>query len=311
MNQLSKLRTADLNLLVALRALLETRNVSRAAEELGLSQPAASHALNRLRDTFGDQLLVRSGRTMVATPKAELLLPKVRELLAGIESILDNEEEFSAPTSQRTFVIATNGFAAQRLVMPLVRAVSEEAPGANVHMVSLMDDNIRELLADGRVDLALLSMPMTSLPESLMMRLLFNDPFVTTVRAGHPFTKQAPDAKAFADALHILVSPKGDAVGAVDRGLAELGLRRRIVTVLPDYLVVPSLLRETDYVITTTRSIASILSEQSGLVQISPPPGLVDIRGGLYALWHERVQNDPASQWLRRLVLRVSEAVKE
>lgn len=309
MKQLSKLRTTDLNLLVTLKVLLETRNVSRAAEEMGLSQPAASHALNRLRDVFQDQLLVRSGRNMVPTPKAELLLPKVREILDGLEEILQSNEEFVPATSDRTFVVVTNGYAAQRMLAPLVSQVIEEAPNVNLQIRSASPDDVRDLLAEGLADMALISAPMSALPESLMMRLLFTDPFVATAREGHPLAQGPVDVEAYAGASHVLVSSNGEPFGAVDKGLASSGLRRRVALVLPDYLAVPSILLETDYIITTTRSIAGMLGEHPGLVHFEPPSGVVDIPGGLHVLWHERVHSDPTNQWLRRLILRVAESL--
>ena len=306
MKDITKLRSTDLNLLVTLKVLLETRNVSRAAEELGLSQPAASHALNRLRETFQDPLLVRSGRSMVTTSKAELLLPKVRELLGGIEEILDTETAFDPLTSQRTFVVGTNGYASNAVLARLVEFLVAQAPQVNLHVVSVHED-VRELLAEGRIDVALLSSSMERLPESLMVRQLFRDLFVTTVRRGHPLATGEVTMARYAEQRHILVSPAGDRVGAVDQRLADAGLRRRVALVLSDYLAVPGILKTSDLVITTTRTIATMLGEHPDLVQVKPPAEVLGIAGGLHALWHERVQHDSANRWLRELILRASE----
>lgn len=309
MKELSKLRRTDLNLLVTLRTLLESRNVSRAADDLGLSQPAASHALNRLRDVFQDQLLVRSGRSMVPTPKAEQLLPKIQDILVSLEEILELEDEFVPEASARTFVIATNGYAAQRLLAPIALALQEEAPNVDLRVIASHTEGVRELLAEGRADVALLSAALDMLPEALMMRQLFNDPFVSTVREDHPFVREGVTLESYADARHVLVSSNGEPFGAVDRGLASQGLRRRVALVLPDYMSVPAILHASDYVITTTQSIAKMFGEHSGLAHVAPPPGVIEIQGGLHALWHERVHADPTNQWIRRLILRVAEGL--
>lgn len=302
----SKVRATDLNLLVTLAAILETQNVSRAAEDLGLSQPAVSHALNRLRETFDDALLVRSGRAMVPTPRAEELRPQVREVLATIEKLLVADEDFVPEETRRTFVIATNGFSAQLLIPSLVRELHARAPMANLRIVPTGHRDLRELLIDGQVDVCLISGRMDHLPESLMMRAIFDDPFVSTVGETHAFGEKV-SLDDFANAPHILVSPRGDHLGVLDSMLAQRGLRRRVALVLPDFMTVPAVLRETDYVITTPVSIARLFGEQQGLKQFTPPDGLGMDAGALIALWHERVQNDPINRWFRRLVFEVGE----
>lgn len=306
----SRARTTDLNLLVTLAALLETHNVSRAAESLGLSQPAVSHALNRLRDTFDDQLLVRSGRVMVPTPRAVELLPEVRELLAEIERILVPAEDFDPAETKRTFVVATNGFAAQVLVPELLRELRERAPNAVLRVVQTGHRDLRELLTDGEVDICLISGQIDHLPESLMMRMLFDDPFVVLVRDGHPL-KGEVSLEDYAAAEHVLVSPRGDVHGAVDALLAQKGLRRRIALLLSDFMIVPQILTSTDYVITTPVTIARMFAREFDLRTFTPVGGLGADRGALFALWHERVQNDPVNQWFRRLVMDVGERLNE
>lgn len=302
----SKVRATDLNLLVTLAALLEAQNVSRAAEALGLSQPAVSHALNRLRETFDDALLVRSGRAMVPTPRAEALLPQVREVLADIERLLDANEDFNPEDTRRTFVVATNGFSAQLLIPALVHSLRSQAPHANLRITPTGHRDLRDLLTDGQVDACLISGSMDHLPESLMMRSLFEDSFVSTVREGHAFKEGQVSEAAFADASHILVSPRGDHLGVLDGMLAQRGMRRRVALVLPDFMTVPAILRSTDYVITTPVSISRLLNDSGGLRQFTPPGGL-GLSGALIALWHERVQNDPVNRWFRRLIFDVSE----
>lgn len=299
----------DLNLLVTLGVLLETHNVSRAAESLGLSQPAVSHALNRLRDVFDDPLLVRSGRVMVPTPRAESLRAHVQEVLAGVERLLSVDDEFEPSTTSRTFVVATNGFSAQLLIPELNHCLQERAPNANLRVIPLGNENSRDVLSDGEVDVCLVSGSIDRLPESLMMRVLYKDPFVMTVREGHAFQDPVP-LEAFASAPHILVSPRGDDFGVLDSMLARHGLRRRIALFLPSFSAVSSVLQRTDYVISTPLSIVRMLSQTEGLRQLPMPTALQMDSGALIVLWHERVHRDAANRWFRALVSEASSALK-
>lgn len=304
-----KVRNTDLNLLVTLAALLETQNVSRAAERLDLSQPAVSHALNRLRTVFDDPILVRSGRAMIPTPKAESLREEVEEILASVEKVLTRDEVFVPDESTRTFVVATNGFAAQLLIPELNHALQNAAPNANLRVVPLQHHDMRDMLASGEVDACLISGRIDRLPESLMMRVLFQDPFVSTVRDGHPFGETV-SLEDFAAASHILVSPRGDDFGVLDTTLASHGMRRRIALFLPDFIVVSDVLKRTDYVISTPLSIVELFKDRKGLRQIPMPEELRLGSGALIALWHERVHADPVNQWFRQLVSDASDIVR-
>lgn len=301
-----KLRATDLNLLVTLVALLEAENVSRAAEQLGLSQPAASHALNRLRDTFDDPLLVRSGRRMVPTPRAEALLPRIKAILEDIQGVLSTAHVFEAAETRRTFVVATNGYSGQLLIPKLTARLLQAAPNANLRVIHVGHNNLRELLADGEVDLILYSGQIDMMPESLMVRALFEDGFMCCARPGHPLASGTMSVEDFAAADHILVSPRGDTHGAVDAALAVLGLRRRVRLVLPDFMSVGRILQNSDYVITTPASIGRLLSRNDALAQFQPPTELNFVVGSQVVLWHERVQHDPVNQWLRRLLFDIA-----
>lgn len=304
-----KVRNTDLNLLVTLAALLETQNVSKAAQKLDLSQPAVSHALNRLRTVFDDPILVRSGRAMVPTPRAEAMREEIDAILHGVERILTHDERFVPAESTRTFVVATNGFAAQLLIPELNHALQNEAPHANLRVIPLQHQDMRELLASGEVDVCLISGSIARLPESLMMRVLYHDPFVATVRDGHAFGEHVT-LQEFADASHVLVSPRGDDFGVLDTMLAHHGLRRRIALYLPDFIVVSDVLKRTDYVISTPLSIVKLFKDAGDLRQIAMPKELQLGEGALISLWHERVHSDPMNQWFRQLVSDASDRVR-
>ena len=291
----------DLNLLVALRALLELRSVSKAAQDLGLSQPAMSHALGRIREALGDPILVRSGRYMVPTPRAERLLPRVRKVLQDVEQLLVGDDLFTAETAVRVFTMTTNGFASFSMLPALRAVVSEQAPGVDLRIRQLARENLREMLADGDVDMALFTGAMHELPESLYSRKLYDDPFVCLVRREHPRVQRGRLAlKDFVEMEHILVSPRGDAWGVVDHALADMGRARRVSLVVPNFVSVPQLIETSDLVVTIPVSMARVYARSCEVDHVEPPLALPV--GALYALWHERVHEDAANRWLRDAV---------
>lgn len=293
------LKDIDLNLLVMLRALLETQSVSRAALQLGLSQPAMSHALNRLRNTFEDQILVRAGRRMVPTPRAEQMLARLQSLLDEAEHLILFRGEFDPAHSRRAFSLVTNGFASFAVFPKMQQALRAQAPNVDLRVRQLGRDDVRELLADGGVDIGLVTGELSNLPESLFSRRLFDDPFVCVVRTDHPLVGDTVSIDTYCELQHILVSPRGDSTGVVDRELAERGMSRRVSLVLPDFLAVPEILISSDYIVTVPASIAKLFANRPDLKLVEPPCDLPV--GSLIMLWHERVREDPAHQWLRTI----------
>lgn len=238
----------DLNLLVALRALLRERHVTRAATRIGLSQPAMSHALARLRALLGDPLLVRTPSGMRPTTRAEAMTEPLERALEDIGRILASPAPFDASRSTRRFRIATNDFIELVLLPSLLASVWSEAPNVDIR-VSNHQRGASEDLAEGRLDLAIGIIDQFGLPEppqGIRFQRIVSERFVCVVREGHPLGKRRLTLDEFVALPHALVSPRGDSGAVVDAALAKLGRRRRVALEVPHFLVAPHVVRETD-----------------------------------------------------------------
>ncbi len=293
----------DLNLLVTLEALLETRSVTATARRLGRSQPAVSSALARLRDALGDPLLVRSGRQMLATPHAESLRAPLRRALAAVGDVVSPPGGFDPETSSCTFRIVSTDYGQLTVLPRLVARVAATAPGVDIYVSALGPRSVADLLAEPEIDLAIWVGRESALPQHLYRQPLCADPFVCVVRADHPSIGDALTLDAYLSHPHVLVSPRGDARGVVDEALEPRGLRRRVALVLPHFLTAPWSLLTTDYVWTAPLSVARPFTERFPLRLLEPPIELPC--GVLTSVWHERTNASAAHRWLRAAALRV------
>jgi DNA-binding transcriptional LysR family regulator len=293
----------DLNLLVALDALLETRHVTQAAKRIGLTQSATSHALGRLRELLGDPLLVRAGAVLVPTPRALELAPEVRAILASIRRTL-SPAAFDPSTAARTFTIATADYIELVLLPSLVAELGRTAP--------LVDLVVRPPpepagLATGELDLAI-GVGVTDAP-SIQRRKLFVDRLACVVREGHPVLRgrgrarrERPslDLERFLGLGHVFITVYGTRGGAVDDALAKKKMKRRVVAMVPSFLAAPAIVAESDLVLTMPARLAASLAPAYGLRILEPPIELGEYEVTMY--WHARMQRDPAHVWLRQLV---------
>lgn len=285
----------DLNLLVAFDAIRETRSVSLAAAQLGLRQPAVSGALGRLRKLFGDELFVRAGGEMQPTPKALQIAPAVAAALAQLRQTLAPSLAFDPADSAQIFTIASTDYTTTVLLPPFLEALEREAPEARLRVVGYDKDDIGALIDRGAIDLALgvFQKP----PERSVRQRLCTERFVGVARSGHPaLTDGAMALDAYLGQRHALVSVRRDAVGEIDRVLAERGLSRRIVLTLPHMLALPALLASSDLVTALPGRIAARLTH-AGLVSFPLPLPLPVWR--IEMLWNPQARNDPANAWLR------------
>ena len=297
------LRGADLNLLVVFDALMAEHSVSRAARRIGLSQPATSNALGRLRDLFDDRLFVRRGSEMVPTPRAEEIAGHVRAGLAHLDSALGPQRGFYPATAARELVIATADYASLVILPDLMRRIQAEAPGIDIKVIPYGPRVPFEALAHGEVDLVV-GAP-RNVPAGLAVGDLFEDRFTCLVRNDHPRVGRRLTLARYVELDHLLIAPLGGKRGFVDRALEAMDRRRRIALRVPDFLLAPFIVAATDLVVTLPTRVAAVLGEPLGLRRLNPP---VEIPSFSYALiWDERRQDDPALAWLRD---RVTEAAK-
>jgi DNA-binding transcriptional LysR family regulator len=293
----------DLNGLVVLDALLATRSVTAAAQRLKLSQSATSHALARLRATFGDPLLVRGAGGLVPTARAEALAGPLRDALAGLQSAVTGPRPFEPATAKNRFTIAAPDYAELVMGPALTRAIGQAAPGVDLWMRPV-DDGLAEALARGDVDVGLSVVRPEYDRPGLRNRALFDERFVCIVRRGHPVLAKRWTLDRFTALDHALIAPVGKPGGAVDRALAEQGLSRRVALLISHFLVAPFIIAQTDLVLTVPERVALTFSEQLPLAILPPPlpvPGFT-----ITLLWHDRTHHDPAHAWLREQILAIA-----
>jgi DNA-binding transcriptional LysR family regulator len=290
---------ADLGLLLSLDALLAEASVSRAAHRLGLSQPALSAQLARLRELVGDPLLVPSGRGMLPTPRAEALRAPLHEALEQLQAVVRTPRAFDPAMSGRTFRVAASDFIFRTL--PLAAAVARKAPGVRLALLALDPRQAWQQLETGEVDLLVASERLT--PKQAQGRRLFQEQLVLVQRPGHPRGSSPLTLAQFCALDHVLVSPEGGGFhGATDTALAALGLQRRVVASLPSFLLVPPLVLQTDLVSLVPRRLAAAFAGQ--LDSAEPPLALPGFN--VMASWHKRMQHDPAHAWLREMLVQAA-----
>jgi DNA-binding transcriptional LysR family regulator len=293
----------DLNLLVALDALLEECSVTRAAARIGITQSAASHALARLRELTGDKLLVRTREGMVPTTRAEAMRGPLRHALAAIAKTLADPDAFDPKTARARIFIGASDYVEIVLLPGVMARLAREAPGVEVRLLTRAHAHAKEL-STGRLDVAFA--PTLPGPESqgIYAQELFRDRFVCVARRGHPlFRAKTLTPRAFAAAQHALVSPGGTEGGFVDDALERLGLRRSVTLATPHFLAGPHLVASSDLVLTIGERVASVVAKPLDL-EIRNPPSELGLTGfGVTMWWHERTQSDPTRRWLRDVIV--------
>ena len=233
----------DLNLLAALNVLLETRSVSRTAVALNLSQPAVSAALARLREFFGDEILINHGKRMYPTPYAEALAPQVRDFLRGVETMIASSALFDPATTQRTFRLVVSDYITVAVIVPLVTKLIETAPGVRLELV-LPTDQSAELVAQGKVDLVI--SPQDFASSALLTETLFEERHVVVGWDRNPLFDATMTEADFLAAGHVAVSMGNAGVPVFgDKHMALLGKERRIEIVAASFGTVPWLVKDT------------------------------------------------------------------
>jgi DNA-binding transcriptional LysR family regulator len=301
------LGSLDLNLIVALDALLEERSVTRAAARIGITQSAMSHALARLRAVTGDELLVRANRGMVPTLRAETLAVPVRRALDLVASALRSPQAFDPKTARQTVRITTSDFGEITLLPKIVARLAAEAPGIDLR-VGAYRETAAGLLGSGVADLVIAPVTPHDEAPGIFAKKLFDETFVCVVRRGHPLARKKLTLSRYAAASHALISPSGREGSFVDDALARLGLTRRVAVTVPHFLVAPHIVAGSDLVLTLASRIATTLAKPLGLALLRPPLELRLEGFRMSMLWHERTHADPGQSWVRELFSDVARA---
>lgn len=296
------LRTIDLNLLPVLDALLRHCNATRAGAELGLSQPAMSRALGRLRDLLGDPLLVRGSRGLVPTARAEALRQPLAAVLAGAVALVD-APRFDPAGERRTVRIAMTDAHADVLLAPLIARLSAAAPGIVIEWVPVGPQTVAAV-RDGQVDLAL-ALATTPLPRGASSAPLMADRLAVVVRRGHPCGAQWQLAD-YGRHASVVIALTGDATSDIDAELAAHGITRPIRAVVPSFAAALAIVAATDSVTTISRAFAARHARALGLTCLEPP--LAQPVLDVVMAWSAARAGDPLLDWLRGELVATAQA---
>jgi DNA-binding transcriptional LysR family regulator len=298
------LRQFDLNLLVALDALLIERNVTRAGERLHLSQPAMSGILARLRHVFNDELLVRVGRHLEPTAFAAELARPVRACVQGIEDLLSTQRAFSPQTETRTFVIAASDYVVLLLLGPLVKRLTALAPNIGVRFVSL-ESSVADRLAMGEIDFCVVP---TELDPAFPSVPLFDDSWICAVWAGHPTVGDRLTVEEFLALPHLTFNISDpEHTSLADEHLARIGYERKIVASTDSFATAPFLLRETSLVTMIQRRLGARLERPADIKLLEPPFEIPPMCERL--AWNPRFSASLAHAWMREQLVEAAKSV--
>lgn len=293
-----RLKDIDLNLLVVFHQLYRDRRVSIAAASLGLSQPAVSSALNRLRRMLGDELFVRTARGMLPTTYAKALEEQTANALRTIQNALDHKGAFDPLSSTRTFTISFADIGEVYFLPKLMETLARTAPHVTITSVRHAASNLIEDMATGKVDLAVGSLP--SLKTNFFQRRLFPQRYVCMFREGHPLDKPRITAAEFAAADHVVVAAAGTGHTKMNELLDRAGVRRAVQLRVPHWVAVADILHTTNLVATAPEHFARRGATFFDLKYVPHPIKLPAIQINLY--WHARFHRDVTNQWLRSLL---------
>ena len=289
----------DLNLLIVFDAVMREKHVTKAAKRIGMTQPAVSNALNRLRHIAKDDLFIRSFDGVVPTARAIELAPPIRQAISLVENAFD-PTTFNPKESVDEFNIAISNYTASIIFPILAEILEKEAPNINVRSKQLGDvDLLRELEA-ANIDFIIAGQQLEE-TENFISQHLYDEDFVCVLRKGHPLAKKKQiSTKEFANAKHLMVATTGKAFGFVDYLLEAKGLKRRVAMTVNQFLVAPSIIRHSDMILTVSRRVAKRFRLDS--VKVYPLPLFTNpLR--LKLIWHKRSDSNPRNKWIRSKIV--------
>ncbi len=294
-----KLSDIDLNLFVVFDAIYSEGNLTRAGEIIGITQPAVSNSLSRLRNLFDDPLFVRTADGMVPTPVAQNIVGPVRQALGYIRASVQEAESFSPADSDKRFRVSMTDLSQELLLPGLVACVKEAAPLVSIdcYQVRRRDMNIE--LASGNVDLAI-DIPLTPDPQ-IRQSKLFSHEHVCVYRRGHPIASEALNLERYLELDHVHVSTRRGGLGHVDLVLGKMSRRRKVAVRTQHYLITPRLVANTDMVLTAPSMLAELIRSTYDVEIQNLPFEVPPLETYLY--WHESTDSDQANQWMRDQIL--------
>jgi DNA-binding transcriptional LysR family regulator len=302
-----ELSDIDLNQLVLFQHLMIERRVSRVAEKLGLTQPAVSNTLAKLRRQFGDELFVRTPAGMMPTPFAEQLAEPIGYALGMIHSGLNQRSRFEPASVKRSMTIGMTDIGEIVFLPALVERLRRDAPGVSLATVRTTATTLRDDMEAGKVDLAI--GPLPQLKAGFFQRRLFRQRYVCLFRKGHALDRKRLSLADFKAAEHLIIVSAGTGHGKVDDLIRRAGIERHVRLTIPHFVSVGPLLRRTDMVATVTERLAESLAEPFDLTFRPHPVELPAV--AINVFWHAKVHRSPAHQWLRGVVFDLFGAATE
>lgn len=296
------INSSDLNLLSVFYALARDKSTTKAAQSLGLSQPAVSHALNRLREMFKDPLFVRASRGLVPTKKALELAEPIERLLKDAESILNEKVSFDPKTEVREFRISTTDYFEIVALPHILKRLSKEAPGIRIVSSATQGHLQKQQFESGTIDLSIAGF-FGELPEGYFQQTVFRDDFVCVGRKGNPHLKGTLTPSKYGEARHILISPQGDMKSRSAAALKKLKYEQKFQAGVASFISPAWMIAESDLLLTCPRKLAEAYTRYLPLEMSKLPFSLDGI--SVVQVWHARHHKDPAHTWLRALIKEV------
>lgn len=297
MNRAPDLSSLDLNLLVVFDAILKDRNITIAARRVGLSQPAMSSALARLRKVFDDPLFVRTSNGMQPTPHAQLLAAPIQRACELVVSALEIDTAFDPLTVDCTFRFYMTDIGEAVYLPKLLGALAQRAPGVKVKLLRIPEQGEQAAMAAGDVDLAVGFFP--DLQAGFFQQRLYADEFVCLLRSDHPQVKGPLTVQQFATMRHAVIATAGTGhEAAIGRAVAKH--RLQVSLTLPHFMALPLIVSQTDYVVIVPRRLALAFAGHANIRMVEPPIKIPSFE--IKQHWHERYHHNPANQWMRALI---------
>lgn len=295
----------DLNLLRVFTALMEERSVTRAAEKLGITQPALSNALNRLRELLHDPLFIRARQEMQPTQKAEALAPVILVALGQLDEIVQEQQAFDSASAQLLFTIAPNSYVEYVLIPAVVARLRQVAPGIKLRIIPYGNDLVETGVISGST--ALVIGRFVDPPDNLIVQHLMDDRLACVVRADHPLIGDAISKAQYEQLKHVNVLPPGRMRAGLFQALDKQGLKRDVAVSVTHFLSVPEVISVTDYCTTLPMQICRRLQNDTRLKVLPTPVDLGSFPVDM--AWHVRYRHDPAHRWLRSVIEDVAHAL--
>ena len=291
------LSSLDLNLLVVLKALLDERHVTRAAEKIGLSQPAMSRALGRLRVMFKDQLLVKGASGMSLTARASELYQPLQKILSDVNQIM-TAPTFEPAEMTGEIVIATRDYEMAAILPEAIRAITDEAPGLTIRIVPMTRDDLIPL-EHHEVDFVIAGTDRDS--STLVRKTLVTDNFVCVVSAGQSLAKKKLTLETYLAGRHCLISFTEFRSSIIDSSLAQMGHERKAIVRVPQFLAAAHIVAGTDLILTIPKKLGKLFVESQQFVPLDLPFEVPSF--SIYIYWHIRNENNPMHSWVRNKIL--------